>query len=242
MAQTCVVPLRPVRPVLLNRGAVALALIAALIGPAGAWGARSASASSPVAGAQNILALACDSSKSTPVPCDLASLRAIDVARSGEGLPPLALPADYEHLSMVDQIVAVTNAERVPRRLPAWYGPNQALGRLAGKGVVARQDPAGPAGMTWASNLATGVLTVLEADYEWMYDDGPGGTNPACTAAHPAQCWAHRANILSPWAGMIGAAGQTTRGRLVLAEVMVERQVTAAPPALSPRRTAAPGH
>jgi hypothetical protein len=174
---------------------------------------------------QKILMAACNDAKSTPPRCDRASLQAIDVARAGENLPPLVLPADYEDLSTVGQVVTVTNAERVPRRLPAWHGPNQILGRLAGEAVAARQDPNGPAGTTWASNLAVGVLTVLEADYEWMYNDGPGGSNAACTGAHPTECWAHRANILSPWAGMIGAAGQTSSGRrLVLAEVMVEQR------------------
>jgi hypothetical protein len=172
---------------------------------------------------QKLLMAACNSSVATPLKCDTASLRAIDAARTAEGLPGMVLPAGYEDMGVVDQVVAVTNAERVPRGLPAWRGPDEVLGQLAGQGVAAGQDPSGPAGTTWASNLASGVLTVLEADYEWMYNDGPGGTNADCTAGQPGQCWAHRRNILSPWAGMMGAAGHpTTAKRLVVAEVMVQ--------------------
>jgi hypothetical protein len=140
----------------------------------------------------------------------------------------LVLPADFEDLSAADQVIAVTNAERVPRGLPAWHGPVPALARMAGQGVATDQDPNGPAGTTWASNLATGVLTVLEADFDWMYNDGPGGSNAGCTVTAPSECWSHRANILSPWAGTIGAAGQTASDRrLVLAEVMVAGEAKA---------------
>jgi len=135
----------------------------------------------------------------------------------------MMLPPGYEQMSLVDQLVTVTNAERVGRRLPAWEGPEQALGHLASEGAAQGEDPSGPSGKIWASNLATGVLTVLEADYEWMYNDGPGGTNAGCTTARPSDCWAHRRNILSPWSGTMGAASQPVKGqRLVVAEVMVE--------------------
>ena len=134
----------------------------------------------------------------------------------------MALPPEYEDLDVVEQLVVVANAERGPRGLPAWHGPDHALGQLAVQAVASGQDPAGPAGTTWASNLATGVLTVLQADYEWMYNDGPGGINRGCTTTDPSECWSHRANILSPWAGAIGAAEQPTGGRrLVVGEIMV---------------------
>jgi hypothetical protein len=199
---------------------LAVATAAGVLSAAGAGPAQPAAAAGLAA--KRSLAQACNTSAATARGCDLASLRAIDAVRSGEALPPLALPPDYEDLDMVQQLVVVTNAERAARGLPAWHGPDRALGQLVVQAISAGQDPTGPAGTTWASNIATGVLTVLQADYEWMYNDGPGGTNAGCTAANRSQCWDHRANILSPWAGTIGAAEQPTNApRLVVGEIMV---------------------
>lgn len=249
MARTRVAPLRHVLCPLLNVGVCSLLLAACLVVPATAWAVKPAAAEVPIPvgaggaggaphahaapGSRRALLIIevstrralvdrCNTAAATPLSCDIASLDAIDAARAGEDLPPLVLPSDYEDLSVVNQLVAVTNAERLPRDLPAMDGPDQALGALAGQGVASGQDPNGPQGTTWVSNLATGVLTVLEADYEWMYNDGPGGTNSGCTTVGQSSCWAHRANILSPWAGAMGAAWGTVREhRLVLAEVMV---------------------
>jgi hypothetical protein len=164
----------------------------------------------------------CDSSAGAARACDAASLRAIDSARASEGLGPLELPAGYEDMGMAAQLVAVTNTERTSRGLPAWHSPDGNLDLLAERALSSATDPNGPAGTTWAANTAYGTLTVLQADYEWMYDDGPGGTNPGCSASGHSQCWWHRDNILSPWRGNIGAAAQPRAGgRLDLAEIMV---------------------
>ncbi|HMK96484.1 MAG TPA: hypothetical protein VK425_02995 [Acidimicrobiales bacterium] len=134
----------------------------------------------------------------------------------------MVLPAGYERLDLVEQLVDVTNLERAARGLPAWGGPDPTLDELASQGVAAGADPEGPAGTTWASNFASGPLTILQADYEWVYNDGPGGTNADCAAAGQSGCWEHRDNILSRWAGQVGAAGRLGPGqRLVIAEVMV---------------------
>jgi hypothetical protein len=172
--------------------------------------------------ASQAMVAACNSSVRDPRACNAASLKAIDSARASEGLGPLELSADFETLAMPAQLVAVTNAERTSRGLPAWHSPDANLDLLAAQALVSATDPDGPAGSTWAANTADGTLTVLQADYEWMYDDGPGGTNPACSAGNVAPCWYHRDNILSPWPGNIGAAVQhRASGRLALAELMV---------------------
>jgi hypothetical protein len=165
---------------------------------------------------------ACDGSARAREACDVASLKAIDSARASEGLDPLKLPAGYEDLGMAAQLVAVTNAERTSRGLPAWHSGDGNLDLLAAQALGSASDPSGPTGSTWAANTAYGTRTVLQADYEWMYDDGPGGTNPGCSAAGQAQCWWHRRNMLSPWPGSIGAAVQPRAdGRLGMAELMV---------------------
>jgi hypothetical protein len=164
----------------------------------------------------------CNSSARAPRACNLASLKAIDAARESEGLGPLELPPGYEALGMGAQLVAVTNAERTSRGLPPWHSPDGNLDLLAAQALGSATDPNGPAGSTWVANTAYGTLTVLQTDYEWMYDDGVGGTNPNCSATDQAQCWFHRENMLSPWPGNIGAAAEPRAdGRLVLAELMV---------------------
>jgi hypothetical protein len=63
---------------------------------------------------------------------------------------------------------------------------------------------------------------VLEADFFWMYDDGLRSPNAACSAAGQSACWDHRTNLLSPWAGSMGAAvTKGPEGRLAVAELMV---------------------
>jgi hypothetical protein len=157
--------------------------------------------------------------------CNRASLGAIDAARGAEGLGPLSLPPGFASLSVVGQLVVVTNAERVSRHLPALTGPDSSYDALAGEGAQRQQDPSGPSGATWASNLATGYRTPLQADYEWMYDDGPGGTNLDCKSAGQRGCWGHRHNILSSWPGLIGAAAQPVASsqQQVFAELLVKK-------------------
>jgi hypothetical protein len=198
-----------------------VAAVAAVAVALGGAAARPALAAPSTPSSQTVQE-ACGGPLSTPAGCDAASLLAIDAARADQGLGPLELPPDFLELGPADQLIAVTNAERLSRGLPAWSGPDQALSDLAGRGLAARADPAGPAGSVWASNLADGVLTTLQADYEWMYNDGPGGANRACTAPGAPMCWAHRDNVLRPWQGTIGAAQAPTGRRLVLGELMVK--------------------
>lgn len=162
----------------------------------------------------------------TVASCNQEALSAIDAARAAEeGLGPLVLPAGFASLSVVTQIVVVTNAERISRHLPALLGPNGSYDALAGQGAQRKEDPSGPSGATWASNLASGYRTPLQADYEWMYDDGPGGTNVDCKSAGQPGCWGHRDNILSSWPGLIGAAAQPAGAgqEKVFAELLVKK-------------------
>jgi hypothetical protein len=164
-------------------------------------------------------ARACYSISSTT--CNALALQAIDAAHSAERLAPLVLPADFDALNSVNQVVAVTNAERQARHLPQLAGPQADLDPLAQRGAAASADPAGPAGTTWVSNWAYGYASPLAADFVWMYDDGVGSSNIDCTATNHTGCWGHRNNILVAWAGTIGAASVTINGGLSLTELLV---------------------
>jgi hypothetical protein len=154
--------------------------------------------------------------------CDSQALALIDSARGGEGLGPLDLPTGYSSLSAPQQLFAVANAERTSRGLPAFSDLTAGLNTLALAGAEATQDPTGPAGVSWAANLAWGVATPLAADFEWMYDDGEGSSNVDCTPSDTSGCWGHRHDILVPWGGSMGAAEAVVQNRISLTELFAE--------------------
>lgn len=153
--------------------------------------------------------------------CQGAVVAAIDQAREAEGIGPLALPAGYATMSAPGQLLVLANAERVARGLPAFVGLSGALDNLAEQGAVSGTDPNGPSGADWGSNWAGGEGSVLLADYDWMYYDGPGSPNLDCPSASSSGCWAHRENILGnygphPW---MGAAEASVKGVTSMAEL-----------------------
>ncbi len=156
----------------------------------------------------------------TAAACNAAALGAIDAARRAEGYGPLPLPAGFSSLGPAGQLLAVANAERTTRGLPA-FGASAVLDRLASAGAVAGADPTGPDGYAWGSNIAWGYPTPLAADYGWMYDDGVGSPNVACRAAGDPGCWGHRRNILAPWPGAAGGAALDGPQGWVYAELFV---------------------
>jgi len=141
-------------------------------------------------------------------PCDTVALAGIDAALASEGYGPLRLPSDFASLGVGAQLLAVTNAERSIRGLPAFVGPEPGLDAAAATGALAAIDPQGPTGMAWASIWAGGYDTPLAADFAWMYEDGPGGSNLDCTPADSAGCWGHRHDILAEFpAGSTAGVG-----------------------------------
>jgi hypothetical protein len=131
--------------------------------------------------------------------CDRAALRDFDRVRATEGLAPMSLPTDFARLTAARQLLVLTNIERVDRGLKPFHGLSKRLDRLAAHGAKAETDPSFPSpfpgdfgGGNWAG---VGTSTLL-ADFVWMYDDGVGSPNRACTSNSPAQCWGHRHNII----------------------------------------------
>jgi len=154
--------------------------------------------------------------------CNSVALQAIDGAHVAEGLPPLHLPSDYTGLNQTQQLVAVTNAERQERGLPAFAGPLGSLDSLALEAALTDSDPSGPAGTSWGANWGEGFATPLAADFIWMYDDGIGSSNLDCSASDQSACWGHRDNILTPSSGSMGAAFVTLGGSNSLTELFVD--------------------
>src|SRR5579862_5548257 len=143
------------------------------------------------------------------VACVAADLADIDAARAREGVNQMDLPANYAQLSGAQQQFVVINLERVDRGVPAVLGLTAPIDTLAAAGATAGTDPSFPAsGLSWGGGIwAAGFASTLEADFAWMYNDGPGSDNIACLTPTAAGCWGHRAVILANPAGARLVAG-----------------------------------
>jgi len=57
------------------------------------------------------------------------------------------------------------------------------------------------------ANWSGGWINPLGADYAWMYDDGPSGSNLDCRTGTSQGCWGHRDNILNRFGGHASCSG-----------------------------------
>jgi hypothetical protein len=144
--------------------------------------------------------------------CVAGELEATDRAQGNEHLPPIVLPRDYSRLTVPEQLLVLTDIERVSRGEPAVLGLSARADVYAQQGAAHNADPVvpqagsgipgstGASGSNWA-----GAISPLDANYGWMYADGWEGKltfNYACTSADAPGCWGHRDNILSDGARM----------------------------------------
>lgn len=137
--------------------------------------------------------------------CVPDELAAMNRARRAESLGGFALPRNFTKLTVPDQLLVITNIERVSRGEDPILGVLAQLNPYAQRGAAANADPSLPSPMVvagatgaYGSNYASGVNT-LDANYEWMYTDGWDGKytfNGVCTSARATGCWGHRDNIL----------------------------------------------
>ncbi len=164
------------------------------------------------------MALACSNG---PQPCQQAVVEAIDQARAAEGIGPLELPPNYSTITTAEQLLVLANLERIDRGLPGFIGLSSRLDALAQSAAAATSDPSGPAGTTWGSNWAGGEASALLADYDWMYDDGPGSPNMDCTNTVADGCWDHRRNVLGNYGPRpaMGAAVTMVKGVTSMTEL-----------------------
>jgi len=134
--------------------------------------------------------------------CLTAEIEATNGARATEGLGPMQLPTNFASLTPQEQLLVVSDIERVSRGEQPITGLSSLLDGYAQQGTESNSDPqfdfaALPSSDWWGSNWASGMLNALDANYTWMYDDGYGGYNIDCTSPGAAGCWAHRDNILT---------------------------------------------
>lgn len=131
------------------------------------------------------------------LPCTQVVLQAIDNARAREHVPPMLLALDFPQLTVPEQLFVVLNRERVDRGLAPFQDLTTALDDIAAVGATAGRLPSDP-GKAYANPDAEWIGDVdnaLDADYEWMYDDGPGSA-PGCSKPGQVPCWDDRHIIL----------------------------------------------
>jgi len=142
--------------------------------------------------------------------CSTYVLQVINAARKLENVPPMVLPTNWYSLTPQEQLFVVANLERTARGLPPYLGINRALDSSAQRAALVGNDPfiasGFPIGLDpqkvpgMGSAWSTG-FTTLEVDFEWMYNDGWGGSrattfNIPCTSQNAPACWGHRDELL----------------------------------------------
>jgi hypothetical protein len=166
-------------------------------------------------GAQTGGGLAQPSSSASPVPyypnvcapvgadtsglCLRITLDAIDTARGKEGLRPMALPSDFPRLTVPEQLFVAIDRERVDRGLAPFPGLSVALDSGAQKGADVARLPPRP-GRPYASVDTEWIGDVdngLDADFQWVYNDGPNSGVPGCSKERTSGCWADRHIVLN---------------------------------------------
>jgi len=135
----------------------------------------------------------------TTSPCLRITLDAIDAARSAEGLRPMELPANFPELTVPEQLFVAVDRERVDRGLAPFTGLSTALDADAEKGADAARLPTRPGSAygsvdtEWIGDVDNG----LDADFEWLYNDGPHSGVPGCSGRTTSGCWADRQIVLN---------------------------------------------
>jgi hypothetical protein len=132
--------------------------------------------------------------------CVGSALADINAAHAAEGVAPMVLPSGFASMPVSVQLLNLANLERVDRGLAPILGLSAALNQDAQTAAAQDEDPLPTHfyGTAATSNWAGGLDSALEADFEWMYDDGLGSFNLDCTSSDQSGCWGHRHDIL--WA------------------------------------------
>jgi hypothetical protein len=131
----------------------------------------------------------------------------------------MRLPADFAQLTPAEQLFVVVDQERVDRGLAPFTGISVTLTAQDAQAAVAGQLPADP-GVDYPNAYTEylgAVINALDADYQWIYDDGPGVGLAHCGRHGGSGCWVDRHALLARYGGggplIMGAAVDPTGDR-----------------------------
>jgi hypothetical protein len=178
---------------------VALALLLAGCSTGGSSSGGLADPAHSVAPVPDYLSTCAPVGIDSTIPCLRMTLKAIDAARAAEGVRPMELPADFPELTVPEQVFVAIDRERVDRGLAPFTGLSSALDTDAQKGADAARLPArpGPAYGSMDTEWIGDVDNGLDADFSWLYNDGPHSGVPGCSGRTTSGCWADRHIILT---------------------------------------------
>jgi hypothetical protein len=131
--------------------------------------------------------------------CLRLTLEAIDDARAHEGVRPMLLPSDFASLTVPEQLFVAIDRERVDRGLTPFAGLSDVLDAGAQRAADSARLPSRP-GRGFSSVETEWIGAVdngLDADFQWMYADGPDSGVPACGGGQASGCWADRNIVLT---------------------------------------------
>ena len=177
---------------------VALALLLAGCSSGGPPGGATVDPANSVPPAPDYPTMCAPVGADTTSTCLRLTLEAIDAARAREALRPMVLPSDFPRLTVAEQLFVAIDRERVDRGLPPFTGLVTALDTKAQMGADSGQLPPGPGHMDNATvtEWIGAVDNGLDADYQWMYEDGPESGVPGCSDAQSSGCWVDRQSVL----------------------------------------------
>jgi hypothetical protein len=113
-----------------------------------------------------------------------------------EGLAPLQLPANWSTLTVTEQAFVLLDLERLERGETPFLGDSGTLDAYAMQGAEANTDPDPGEGVNGLGSNWFGGTDSRDAVAGYLYDDGPGSGNLACSGDQNWGCWGHRDNIL----------------------------------------------
>jgi hypothetical protein len=146
--------------------------------------------------------------------CATDALGDLNAARVAEGVMPMVLPGDWGSLTIPQQLLVLSDLERVDRGLVPIEGLTANLNADAQTGADTDNDPdiSNTYGDSATGNWEGGYVSPLLSDFAWMYDDGYGSGNLDCTSPSDANCWGHRHDILWDFTepAVMGAAYDAT--------------------------------
>ena len=150
--------------------------------------------------------------------CWSGALSDFNAARAKEGLGRLVLPSNFRALTLPQQLLVLTNLDRRARGLAPFIGLSTTLNSYAARGANAGTDPQFPSWTREGGGNWSSTYNAFWTEYLWMYDDGIGSPNGACTRTRTTWCWAHRRNVLGSYAAprVMGASANAKTGDAAL--------------------------